>query len=139
MRLTTLNRNPSSRELRQFAGIWLPLFLGLAGAFVGRRAGVWTAVVAVWGLGGMWCLAGVLRPALIRPLFVGWMRAAHPIGWAVSNGLVIAVYWLVITPIGMIMRALGRDPLEPLAGRSADSYWVERVPAEHRGRYFRQF
>lgn len=139
MRLTALNRNPSSRELRQFAAIWLPLFLALAGAFLGRRTGVWPAVFAVWGLGGIFCLAGVVRPTLIRPLFVGWMRAVYPIGWVVSNGLVIAVYWFVITPIGTIMRVLGKDPLERAFDPSADSYWVEHDPAEHRGRYFRQF
>jgi hypothetical protein len=139
MRLTTLKLNPSSRDLRQFAGILLPLFLAFGGAFVGRRSGAWTAVFAVWGLGGIFCLAGVLRPTLARPLFVGWMRAAYPIGWAVSNALVIAVYWFVITPIGTIMRMLGKDPLEPSRDRSAGTYWVEHDPAEHRSRYFRQF
>jgi len=41
-----INWNPSPRELRQFAGIWLPAFAAIAGTLIYRSGGVWLAAVS---------------------------------------------------------------------------------------------
>ena len=50
------------------------------------------------------------------------MFAVFPIGWVVSHLLLGVVYFLVLTPIGLTLRALGRDPLERRFDQSASSY-----------------
>ena len=48
-------------------------------------------------------------------------------------------YYLVLTPIGLVMRLLGHDPLNRRWDRTAKSYWTKRTPPENTERYFRQF
>ena len=53
--------------------------------------------------------------------------------------LLAAVYFGVLTPIGLIMRLAGRDPMERRIDRAAPTYWVARRPVTDVRRYFRQF
>jgi hypothetical protein len=138
MRWSDIPFSPSSRLLRQFAGLWLVFFGGVAAwqGIVRGRIGlaVALAVLAVV-VGGL----GLIRPALVRPIFVGWMVLAFPIGWVVSLVLLGLVYYGLFLPIGLIFRLTGRDALQLRPGSGATTYWTPRTaPADVR-RYFRQF
>jgi hypothetical protein len=67
------------------------------------------------------------------------MYAAFPIGWLVSHALLAIIYYLVITPIGLVMRGLGKDPIQKRFDPTRKSYWVKREATRDRSRYFRQF
>jgi hypothetical protein len=67
------------------------------------------------------------------------MYAAFPIGWVVSHVMLALIYYGVMTPIGLVMRLLGRDPLKRKLDRSADTYWEPREPIANSKRYFQQF
>ena len=66
------------------------------------------------------------------------MVAAFPIGWTVSHLLLGSIFYLVITPIGLLLRALGHDPMERKFDREAKTYWIEHERAET-ARYFRMY
>lgn len=87
--------------------------------------------------------AGALGTLASRPigraLYRGWMFAALPIGWTISHILLGMVYFLVFTPIGLVMRLLGKDPMERRFEPSAPTYWIKRPPPAEASRYFRQF
>jgi len=53
--------------------------------------------------------------------------------------LLAIVLYLVFTPVGLLLRLLGRDPLERGFDRAAPSYWTARRRADTMDRYFRQF
>ena len=138
MRWSDLPLNPTTRTLRQFAALWVLFFGGLA-AWEGlyRRQPAWGLVLGVLSLTvgplGLW------RPKWVRPIYVGWMIAAFPIGWLVSHVALAAVYYLVLTPLGLLARALGRDRL---ALRQTDGNRTNWSPLEDTAdvrRYFRQF
>lgn len=65
-----------------------------------------------------------LRPAWLLLPYNGWMLLALSMGWMVSRLLLTLIYFLVVTPIGLIMRAMGNDPLDIKLG-NRDSYWHE--------------
>ena len=113
--------NPESRRL-QLAGVLLPGLFALAGGSV--RLGF--APLAVAGtLGAFGLLAAAIiwaSPGAGRRLYVGWMLAAQPIGWTISHLVLGAVYYLVLTPIGLIMRLLRRDPMQRRFDRAAGSF-----------------
>jgi hypothetical protein len=137
MALIEINRQPSARELRWF-GVGLLVFAGLIGALVVWRTGSWWAARAIWGAGGAMTVAYFAMPPLRRPVYLGWCYAALPIGWAISHLLLLAIFYLVVTPIAVAMRLAGRDPM----GRRFEdrlSYWVPHEPGGDLGRYFRQF
>ena len=68
-----------------------------------------------------------------------WMRAAEPIGLTLSMVMLVLAFYLVFTPVAVIMRLVGKDPLSRAFDRQAATYWVEHNPASEPERYFKQF
>ena len=136
MAVININRDPSAKDLLWF-GVLLAIFIGVVGALV--RVEAPEAARVVWSAGGALVVVYALMPPLRRWVYLGWMYAAFPIGWTVSHVLLAAIYFLVFTPIGLLLR-LGRgDPLERRFDRSAATYWAEHRPGADVRRYFRQF
>ena len=131
--------NDECPRRRQLLGAVIPSLL--TGVFALVRAGVpsaaLVAILLAVGLAGA-IVIWVSEPAGKR-LYVGWMSAAMPIGWTISQLLLGAVYYVVITPIGLIMRAVGRDPMRRRFDPQAKSYWIDHRDVEDMDRYFRQF
>lgn len=138
MRWSDIPFSPPPRMLRQFAGLWLASFGGLA-AWQGLARGRVGVAVALAGLAVVVGGLGLARPALVRPIFVGWMVLAFPIGWAVSLLLLGLVYYGLFLPIGLAFRLAGRDALKLRPRTDAPTHWTPHsAPADVR-RYFRQF
>ena len=78
-------------------------------------------------------------PAARRPIFLGWTGLAFPIGWVVSHLVLGAVFYLVFTPIGWLVRRINGDPLQRRFEASRPSYWIERPAGTDVGRYLKQF
>lgn len=126
-------------RIRRSAGIALPVLFALAGggARLGWPIGAIVGVCVAAGLLG--ALSIWAAPALGRALYAGWMEAAAPIGWTITRLILGAVYYLVLTPIGLLMRLFGKDPMNRNLDRTAATYWCERRGATEARRYFRQF
>ena len=133
------NANPSRRELQQFAAIWFPAFWALVGVLVYWRGNAPTIACWIWGVALLITVIGCVRPSFMRCPFVGMLAVTFPIGWVVSHVVLGVTYYAVLTPIGLIMRLLGRDPLSRRFESGAESYWVTRKSAPGTQRYFRQF
>jgi len=129
---------PTPRTLRQFAVCWI-VFVGLLAWRVGVHHQQFAAGLVLAALAAAVGLAGLVRPAAVRPLFLGLTIATLPINWVVSRLLLAVLFYGVFTPIGLVMRLLGRDALElrPRADRS--TYWEPKLIAEDPRRYFRPF
>jgi hypothetical protein len=142
-----LNLNPDARTLRQFGGIALGAF-GLLGGIVAWRGGLlgfdfgraaWTVAIALWSVGALSALLGLVSPRANRPLWIALTLVAFPIGYVVSIALLGFLFFGVLTPVNLVFRLIGRDALHRRFDPAAKSYWIERsgdVPLE---RYFRQF
>lgn len=143
MSAISIDWKPDRRKLREFALISLAAF-AIIGTVIAWRSGSfqgsgkWTAPLIAWSLSA-WGLLGALVPALAKPLYTGLMAAAFPIGWVVSHLLLGLVYYGLFTPLALIFRLLGRDPLRRKLDRAAPSYWIETEPAAAPAGYFRQF
>jgi len=82
---------------------------------------------------------GLLRPQLLRWLYVGWMVAVFPIGWLISRVVLALMFYVVFTFVAMQFRFLGRDALERRSKPNAETYWKPKPPARDVRGYFRQF
>ena len=136
MALFELNRNPSNRELRWFAGLWFPAFCGLIGLSVWRKLHDPLASISVWSIAAVLAIAGLCAPRVIRPLYTGLTRLTYPFGWVLSHVLLFAMYFLVITPLGALSRRF-HDPMARRFDPSAKSYWQPREAA-NKASYLRQ-
>jgi len=61
---------------------------------------------------------------------VAWMVLAIGLGFLVSQVLLAAFFFLVITPIGLVARALGKDFLRLKIDPGATTYWIPRAGEE---------
>ena len=78
-------------------------------------------------------------PQLRLVMYYTWIKLAYPVGWINSHLVLSLFYYLVLTPIGLIMRAFGRDLMHRRFDRDASTYWNERNPGSAPARYFKQF
>ena len=127
----------TDRLLRQFAGLWLAVFTGLALLQgMGRGRLVLASLLAVLAL--VFGLAGLVRPRSVEPLFRIAMAVATPIGWVVSHVLLSVIFYLVITALAIFFRLIGRDALARQATPGAASQWVPREQSTDPRRYWHQ-
>ncbi len=139
MALIQINRDPTRRQLTQFGFLWLG-FLGLFGAIALVRLH-WPALAGVlWSLAVVVPVVGWLIPRFMRLVFVGMSYLAWPIGFLVSHLILAAVFYLVVTSLGLVMRLVGYDVMKRRFDPDASSYWVARDAGDRDAkRYFRQF
>jgi len=127
----------SQRDLLLFGPLFA-LFCGLLGWLLFLH---WFPPVVTYVF---WAAAAVVIgvyyavPSWRRSIYLGWLYAVMPIGWVVSHLLLIVVYYLILTPCGLLMRLVGYDPLHRKFDPQATTYWIEREPAKDVQRYFRQ-
>ena len=138
MAIIEINTDPSKKELRWF-GVMLVVFVLAVGALVRWQFDAPAAAQRIWIAGGVLSMVYVVAPPLRRWIFVGWIYAAFPIGWTVSHVLLASIYYLVFTPIGLLLRLIKGDPLERQLDPSATSYWRPHESLRDVRRYFRQF
>jgi hypothetical protein len=127
-------KNPSDRS---FGRVFTVFFL-LAGLLPTLRH----EPVRVWALAfsGLFLLITLVRPTLLSGANKLWIKASLLLS-RVMNPLVIALmYYVVFAPVGLILRALGKDMLRLKPDRKAISYWVPRnPPGPSRGSMANQF
>lgn len=138
MALVDINWHPSPKELRVF-GVLQLVFFGAVAAISRRHSGSATLATIIIAASLLAACVALAAPRAIRPLYVAWMAAVWPIGWTVSHLAMACLFYLVFTPIGLIMRACGHDPLRRKFDRTAETYWSDRQTTRDSGRYFRQF
>lgn len=67
-------------------------------------------------------------PAGLTPLNRWWTRFGLLLHRIVSPLVLGIMFFFVVTPIGLVMRALGKDPLRLRLDQAAPSYWIDRAP-----------
>ena len=146
--MIAVNWKPDRRQLRGFAaacvivlgalGAWLFLRHRFAGLDLTEGASRITAFV-LWSIAGISAVLGVVAPGALRPLYVALTAASLPIGIGLSFVLMVLVFYGVLTPIGLVFRLVGRDPLQRKFDPGRDTYWVPCHKVRDAAEYFRQF
>ena len=125
----------SAGELRKFAFVVGGAFLALAALMWWRERTV--AAVVLAAPGAALILAGAVVPSRLHPVYRGWMGFAIRLSKITTPIFLGVVYFLVITPMGLLRRTFGRNPLVHSAGESG--FWRPRTEGERRGVLDRQF
>ncbi len=67
-----------------------------------------------------------LLPLALKPLYIFWMKLALVLGWINTRIILIIIFYLLFTPVGLIMRLFRADLLDRKIDRNRDSYWKKR-------------
>lgn len=124
-------------NVRKFGVLFgtLGVFLGAYLMYRGSGHWVWAAGAALF----FFATALVGYPVL-KPVYIAWMAFAFVLGWVNTRILLGLFYYLVLTPIGLILRLSGKDLIDQRIDREAKSYWKPRVRSEFdKARYERMF
>ena len=132
-----INKNPSPRTLRQFS-IAGGVFAAIVGYLFMTPGGSLIVPATIWSLGAAVAVLGLIKPPLVLWVYLGMSWLTAPIGIVISLTVLAIVYYIVVTPIGLVMRLLGNDPLGRRREPDAETYWRKRKEPEP-NRYFRQF
>jgi hypothetical protein len=115
----------TSGQLRRFAWI-LAALIALFGAVIlpwrwgldSRIASVViAAILVVWSL---------VAPMTMAPLYRGWDRLGHALGWVNSRIILGILFFLVVTPTALSLKLLGKDPMHRRREARLVSYRVDR-------------
>lgn len=99
------------------------LLVALAPLLSGRSIRVWSLGVAL-----AFGIAALAAPTALGPLNRVWMKFGLLLHRIVSPVILGIMFFLVVTPMGMVMRVLRKDPLRLRQDHEARTYWVERTP-----------
>ena len=115
-------KTPSNRSF----GFTIAVALLVIGALPLLRHGsvrwwAWLAAVVFTGL--TW-----LRPQLLTQLNRWWLKLGLVLGHIVSPIAMAILFYLVITPIGLVMRVFGKAAMRVRFDPKASSYWLRRDP-----------
>lgn len=133
-----LNWKPTDKDLRVFATAALVVAL-IFSVTIYTKIGVTDLVKGLLATGGAVFALGMVWPRSLKYLYIGLSILAFPIGFVVGNVLMALVYYLLVTPIGLIFKLLGKDLLHRKLDPQASTYWIKRPPPSEPARYFRQF
>lgn len=104
-----------------FAGLFL--VISILPLFHGEKFRWWASVVAT-----MFALVALTKPALLTKLNQLWMKLGLLLGKIVSPIALSILFYLIITPIGLMIRIKGKDPLRLKFDPNVNSYWIPRDP-----------
>lgn len=151
--------NPDRATLKQFGFIALvgyllfALIVALKSGFIvwsggwfefdfslGEAGPIATGFIAFFLALAVICpIFSLVSPPLLRPVWVVMIFIGSIVGFVVGHVVLTLIYAFVFTPIGLIMRALGRDPMMRKFEPDAPTYWEKRPPVPESARYFRPF
>ncbi len=130
------NKPKTSAELRSF-GLTMALILGGISVYTlyfnNNSGAIWVCLTFLFGS------SGILAPTILRPIEKAWIRLGEIMGMVVTPIVMGVLFYGIITPMGLLMRALGRDLLDQKIDRNAKSYWKKTEPISNRERYFTPF
>ncbi len=131
-------REPTSRDLTILAALFL-VIPGLIGSYLAFWKGSYSGYYWL----GVGVGLAVLRfiPPLFRRIYRIWLSFSVILGYFVSRIILTLIFVLVVIPTGIIMRLVGKDPMERKWDSAAPSYWIKRdeQPEQTVERYEKQF
>lgn len=123
----TLNRSEKveGSSNRTLGLVFATVFLIIAvfPLFFGGALRWWSLAVAA-----AFAVVALVLPGVLTPLNRAWTRFGLLLHKIVSPIVLGFLFYIVVTPLGLLMRLLGKDPLRLRWDRQSSTYWIERTP-----------
>jgi hypothetical protein len=128
--------NLDIKSLKKFGLTMSIAFLVIAGIFYLRYK--YNGLTLSLAVSGLFLLAEVVSPVLLKPVYIVWMRFAFILSWVNTRLLLIIIFYLIFTPFGLLMRLFRVDLLQTKDKK--DTYWYKKEktvfnPADYERRF----
>jgi phosphotransferase system glucose/maltose/N-acetylglucosamine-specific IIC component len=111
-------------DLRKF-GITLAVVLSIIATVLLCHGKIWLCKIFYIGSVGV-LITAIFVPYILKPVYIIMMKISMCIGKVVSFIILCILFYMVITPIGIIIRIFGKDLLDRRFDRNAKTYWISR-------------
>jgi len=126
----------SDGTLRKFGMLFAGLFGMWTGFLLWRGSAQWPLYMSA---GAVFLLSGLFLPRALRQPYRIWMLLAFTLGWITTRTILALAYWIIMTPVGLLLRMSGKDVLEARIDKTATGYWKKHEPVFDRKQYNKQF
>ena len=118
------NIKNTKSDFRKF-GITIGVFLMVIAGFLFWKGKESFGILLISGF--LLCVLGIAIPVVLKPIYWIWMILAAILGWLMTRVILSLLFYVVITPIGVLSRLFGNQFLELSWDKSKDSYWNPRT------------
>ncbi|TWT82824.1 hypothetical protein CA13_42870 [Planctomycetes bacterium CA13] len=134
-------QSPPTESMQRWFGLSLGAVLAILAFSVVPSGAIRQAILSI---GIFVTVVYYVMPSTKLPIIRAWQRITFPIAWTVGHFLFGIVFFALVTPIGLLLRVFGHDPLRLRKTDGTTSFWKDR-PArsdankEDPRQYFRQY
>jgi hypothetical protein len=121
-------KHSEEKEARRFALILVVLLLALAGLALWRDHPRRAAVTA--GAAGLVAVLSLAAFPVWMRFFRLWMKFALVLNWVMTRVILSVFFYLVLTPVGLVMRLVGKAPLDLDWKDGRSTYWIDKPAGE---------
>ena len=118
------NIKSEKSDLRKF-GITIGVILFIIAGFLFWKEKESFQILFTFGL--TFCILGIVIPFILKPIYWVWMIFATILGWIMTRVILSLLFYIIVTPIGLISRLFGKQFLELRWDKSKESYWNFRT------------
>ena len=131
------NIKSEKSDLRKFGIAIGTIFLIVAGFFFWKENESFQLFLTI----GITLFAvGIVIPVILKPVYWVWMVFATVLGWFMTRVILSLLFYVILTPIGLIARLFGKQFLDLKQNHSQQSYWnIRTVEASNTQNYEKQF
>ena len=124
--MTEINWQPSPRDMRVWAAILAGALSVVGSLFYFVNWGIFSGGQGfarfLWSFGAFAFVTGITGTKLGLPAYWLWMGFVWVVSWLITHIALAAVFFLVVTPLALIARLIGRDRLQ-IHRKTTGSYW----------------
>ena len=118
------NIKSEKSDLRKF-GITIGVILLIIAGFLFWKGKESFQILLTFGVS--LCILGIVIPFILKPIYWIWMIFATILGWIMTRVILSLLFYIIFTPIGLILRFFGKQFLELRWDKSKESYWNFRT------------
>ena len=131
------NIKTGKKDIRSFGITFGIIFLIIAGFLYYQEKDSFQLFIY---LAGSFSGLGIILPIILKPFYMVWMIFAVILGWFMTKVILSLLFYLIITPIGLFLRIIGKDLLNLKEKKQQKSYWNMRNSEEEQiQNYEKQF
>ena len=131
------NIKTAKKDIRSFGFTFGIIFLIIAGFLYYQEKDSFQLFIY---LAGSFSFSGIILPIVLKPAYMIWMIFAVILGWFMTRVILSLLFYLIITPIGLFLRILGKDLLDLKEQKNKKSYWnIRNSEEEQNQNYEKQF
>jgi hypothetical protein len=107
------------------------LTIGLWPLMSSESIRIWSIILSV-----IFLTLGIINSKILNPFKKGWIKLGELLGRIIAPVVMFAIFFLIVTPIGLLMKLLGKDIINLKFNKKIKSYWIPRKAIKSMKRQF---